>query len=48
MSEISRPTPYEIARELLESRYRGAEVLFVAGSIRRNEATATSDTQIGG
>ncbi len=46
MTESSRPTPFEIARELLESRYRGAEVLFVAGSIRRNEATATSDIDL--
>lgn len=46
MSENSRPTPYEVARDLYGNRYHGAEVLFVAGSIRRNEATATSDIDL--
>lgn len=46
MNEISRPTPYEVARDLYENRYSGAEVLFVAGSFRRNESTATSDIDL--
>jgi hypothetical protein len=46
MTENSRPTPYEIACELLETRFQGAAVLFVAGSFRRNEATATSDIDL--
>jgi ribosomal protein S18 acetylase RimI-like enzyme/predicted nucleotidyltransferase len=41
-----RPSPYEIAKELLETRFKGAEVVFAAGSIRRNEATASSDIDL--
>lgn len=41
-----RPSPYEIAKELLETRFKGAELVFAAGSIRRNEATATSDIDL--
>lgn len=43
---ISRLSPIEIAGELFVNRYPGAEVIFVAGSVCRNEATATSDIDL--
>ena len=42
----SRPSPIELAKELFESRYSGAEVVFAAGSFRRQESTATSDLDL--
>lgn len=41
-----RPSPYDVAQELFETRFKGAELVFVAGSIRRNEATISSDIDL--
>ena len=41
-----RQSPYLVAEELLASRYRGAEVVFVAGSFRRSEETESSDIDL--
>jgi len=39
----ARMSPIEIAKELFDARFSGSEVLFMAGSFRRNESTETSD-----
>lgn len=41
-----RPTPLEAARGIFAGRYAGARALFLAGSVMRGEATATSDLDI--
>ncbi len=41
-----RPSPTEIAKELFADRFKGAEVIFVAGSIRRGEETSSSDIDL--
>ncbi|HEY0323484.1 MAG TPA: nucleotidyltransferase domain-containing protein [Pyrinomonadaceae bacterium] len=41
-----RINPVEAARRIWEERYAGARVLFLAGSVLRNEATPTSDLDI--
>ena len=46
MPIAARMSPIEIAEELFETRFSGAEVLFVAGSFRRNESTETSDIDL--
>ena len=46
MDLTQKPSPYLLAQELLQSRFNGAEVLFVAGSFLRGEATATSDIDL--
>jgi len=39
-------SPYEVAKELLTGRFRGAELVFVAGSFLRGEETAFSDIDL--
>jgi|GEM_PF-262551 GNAT superfamily N-acetyltransferase/predicted nucleotidyltransferase len=41
-----RQSPYIVAEQLLSSRYKGADVAFVAGSFRRGEATESSDIDL--
>ncbi len=43
---MSRPTPYEIAMDLLATHYQGSALAFVAGSFRRHEETASSDIDL--
>jgi len=38
--------PHQVAQDLFSSRYKGAEVAFVAGSHRRGEATESSDIDL--
>jgi hypothetical protein len=42
----STHSPLYVTKELLETRYDGAEVIFVAGSVVRGEATAHSDLDL--
>lgn len=42
----SRVSPLEAAHGVLGERYRGARVLFLAGSVMRGEATQTSDLDV--
>lgn len=44
--DLNRRSPYEISEELFKTRYQGAELVFVAGSFRRKEDTATSDIDL--
>lgn len=46
MNSLSRPTPYEVAEDLFKSRFSGADLIFVAGSFRRGEATESSDIDL--
>ncbi|MCB0368066.1 MAG: GNAT family N-acetyltransferase [Bdellovibrionales bacterium] len=46
MNQLFRPSPVEIAKELMETRFKGAEITFVAGSIRKGEATSSSDIDL--
>jgi hypothetical protein len=39
-------SPVFVTRELLETRYRGAAVIFMAGSVSRGEASAYSDIDL--
>lgn len=39
-------SPLYVVQELLESRYQGAEVIFLAGSVVRGEANAYSDVDL--
>jgi hypothetical protein len=39
-------SPLFVAKELLETRYKGAEAVFVAGSVVRGEATTYSDLDL--
>lgn len=39
-------SPLYVTKELLETRYQGAEMIFVAGSVVRGEATAHSDLDL--
>jgi len=39
-------SPLFVSKELLESRYRGAEAIFVAGSVVRGEASTYSDLDL--
>ena len=41
-----RISPVEAARRIFAERYGGARVLFLAGSVMRGEATATSDLDV--
>ena len=43
---ISKHSPIFVAQDLLETRYKGAEVIFVAGSVMRGEAVAHSDLDL--
>lgn len=45
-SFAEKQSPYLVAEELFASRYRGAEVVFVAGSFRRGEETESSDIDL--
>jgi hypothetical protein len=42
----STHSPLFVAKELLESRYEGAEAIFVAGSVIRGEASTYSDLDL--
>lgn len=46
MDGRGRPEPLEAASEIFRSRYAGARVLFLAGSVMRGEATPASDLDI--
>ena len=39
-------SPLFVTKELLETRYKGAEVIFLAGSVMRGEASAYSDIDL--
>jgi hypothetical protein len=39
-------SPLFVTKDLLETRYKGAEVIFVAGSVMRGEATEHSDLDL--
>jgi predicted nucleotidyltransferase len=43
---LAKTSPLFVTKDLLETRYHGAEVIFVAGSVMRGEATAYSDIDI--
>ena len=44
--DTPRPTPAEAARGIFGERYAGARVLFLGGSVMRDEATPASDLDI--
>lgn len=46
MNQPFRQSPAEIANELMLGRFKGAAVVFVAGSIRRRESTSSSDIDL--
>src|SRR3954470_21373245 len=39
-------SPLFVTKDLLENRYKGAEVIFLAGSVMRGEATDFSDIDV--
>ena len=42
----AKHSPLYVTKDLIENRYKGAEVIFLAGSVGRGEATSFSDIDI--